>query len=119
MKDRAIDWTAPDSSTQTISAARLTISEDRKTFSFMSEVVIAKGAFIPAPAITGKPKVEITRDGNNLVVKIGEVKLRSEVRGLFEWKGGTSISFEVIDGKEVAVITRPEEIHRYYMSESQ
>jgi hypothetical protein len=114
--NEAIDWTAPGSSTQTISATKLTVSKDQKALSFMSKVVIAEGAFIPAPAIIGTPKVQITRDSGNLLVKIGAVKLKSEARGLFKWKGGTVISFEEIDGKEVQVITLPAEVHHYQKS---
>ena len=113
VKGKGIDWTVPHSSTQTIEATKVTIAEDQKMLSFTSDVVIAEGAFIPSPAIVGKPKVEIKREDDILVVKIGEVKLKSGARGLFRWRGGTSISFEVVDGKEVAVITRPEKVHRY------
>lgn len=116
VKNEAIEWKAPNASMKRISATELTISEDHKTLSFTSDVVIAEGALIPAAAIIGKPKVQITREGGNLLVKMGKVKLKSEARGLFKWKGGTSISFEVIDGKEVAVITRPEEVHHYQKS---
>jgi hypothetical protein len=118
VKEQAINWTAPDSSSQAIAATQLTISGDQKTLSFSSTVVIAEGVFMPTPAIIGKPSVTITRDSDSLLVKISEVRLKSDATGFYTWKGPVSVSREVINGKLVSTTTLPESTHRYLASKS-
>lgn len=63
--------------------------------------------------IVGRTSVKLSREEDTLVVEINGIKEISRSSGIFRFKAGTSLSYQVIDGKEVAVIEYPPEVHRY------
>lgn len=114
--ENSIIWERFGVPTETVALANITISEDKKKLAFASEVVVARNVFIPSAKIAGKTSVKLSRDAEDLIVGISGIKEKSTGGGLFSWKAGTSISYEIIDGKEVAVIKYPSEVHRYKQS---
>jgi hypothetical protein len=112
--DGEIVWERAGAPLQKVPLTELKVSSDSKTISFSSKVVVAQSVFIPVDQLAGRASVRLTREKDELVLKVSGIKLKQEgAGGLYEWKGGTSITFEVINGREIAVIELPPEVHRY------
>jgi hypothetical protein len=108
-----IVWTNLDKQTQIVAAKEAMVSEDGKTVSFMTDVVIAEQSKKPFSRVIGRPLVTLKRDAECVTLEVGEITLNSEMRGPLNYMKHATISIKNIKGKTVQYITCPSETHRY------
>lgn len=92
---------------------QITIAADGSSLVFTTVVVVAVRMYIDTPAVSGEATASLSLDGDTLLAKIGGFRKTLTSDGFFRWRGGTSISREVKEGKLHQYIDFPPETIRF------